>query len=139
MSQYRILSNEDLFTRWRALAHNTNMLAGIIQNDMVMDFAGITEWIEEAQTVHSDLETLINETTIYAQNDPIIDPDGRDNWIILASTLQTTIRVKLKESLTREEAEQAGRESCEAHEFEFHGVYTDQDIREAEMDLDIPF
>lgn len=135
MSQYQVQANLDIFDQWNHLADRVEQLKNIVQNDMLLDFPVITEWTRVANQAQSDLENLINVTREYVKSYLISDP----NWNILASTPLTKIRIRLTEVLTKEEAEAIAHEGCEAHEYTFHGVYSDEEIDVAESELDIPF
>lgn len=137
MPKYQIEANENLFHAWLKISNDIGALAGIIQNDMVINGKELFEWEESVSDKLGDFQELFVKTNELITSRPIASPDEPSVWIVLASTDFTVIRVKINEPMLQAEA--VGRESCEAHNFNFHGVYSEDDIERAELELDIPF
>ncbi len=87
------------------------------------------------------IRDLFSDTDNHVISRPItdIDPNTPSIWIVLAFTDFIVMRIRIREPLTKAEAEEVGRGSWEDHGFTFYGVYSEDDIERAEAEMDIPF
>lgn len=139
MPNYKIEANETLFDAWGKLSREVVDLASIVQNDVIVTGKQLREWEESAFDKLENFRELLNETNEAITSHLIANPDEPSIWIVLAFTDFIVMRIRIKEPLIKAEAEEVGRESCLAHGFQFHGVFSEDDIERAESELDIPF
>ena len=140
MPNYKIESSETLFDAWGRLSYDIGQLATIVQNDdVIISGKQLFEWEELASDKLADFRELFAKTNELITANPIEDPNTPSIWFVLAFTDFIVMRIRIKEPLIKAEAEEVGRESCLAHGFQFRGVYSEDDIEQAEAEMDIPF
>ncbi len=142
MPEYQITNSKSIFDSWQTICSELKILgSGIVQNDIAVSAQTVSQWESDIVDKIAQIQDLMIQTKDYVTSVPLPDdPNMPGIWIVLAEAGSTAIiRVKLFEPLTKMEAEEMGKESCAVHGFTYHGVFTEDEIERAEMDLEIPF